>query len=174
MYRIKNSAKRSAAHVPARGFTLIELMVVVAIIGVLTSVAVPKFLGYMKTAKSTEAVVHLGAIAKAADSSFIENATYPQVVSALTPAQSCCQQGGKKCAVAPADWDGVPAWDELGFEMTQPFYFQYQYTSVLSSAYQADAVGDLDCDGITVTYMMKGDASTGAPKSTLIKPVRAD
>lgn len=44
----------------AQGFTLIEVMMVVAILGVLASVAMPTFRGYTKRAKVSEAMVLLG------------------------------------------------------------------------------------------------------------------
>jgi type IV pilus assembly protein PilA len=46
----------------SKGFTLIELMIVVAIIGILAAIAIPNFLQYQMKSKQSEAKVNLGAI----------------------------------------------------------------------------------------------------------------
>ena len=45
------------------GFTLVELMIVVAIIGILASIAIPSFRVYQWKAKRSEAYANLGALA---------------------------------------------------------------------------------------------------------------
>ncbi len=45
-----------------KGFTLIELMIVVAIIGILAAIAIPNFMRFQARSRTTEARTNLGAI----------------------------------------------------------------------------------------------------------------
>ena len=60
-----------------QGFTLIELMVVVAIIGTLAAIAVPNYLGYLETAKFSQVIADLKGVELAAFSFQAENGRFP-------------------------------------------------------------------------------------------------
>ena len=62
-----------------KGFTLIELMIVVAIIGILAPIAIPSFLFFSARARQSEARTNLGAIYTAYTSYFSDYETYPDV-----------------------------------------------------------------------------------------------
>src|SRR4030042_6656257 len=59
-----------------KGVTLIELMIVVAIIGILAAIAIPNFLKFQAKAKQSEAKTNLGAVYVAMLSYFSNANTY--------------------------------------------------------------------------------------------------
>ncbi len=65
-----------------KGFTLIELMIVVAIIGILAAIAIPNFMRFQARSRTTEARTNLGAIYTAQVSFFGEGNSFgffPQI-----------------------------------------------------------------------------------------------
>jgi type IV pilus assembly protein PilA len=59
-----------------KGFTLIELMIVVAILGILAAIAIPNFMRFQAKSKQSEAKTNLGAIGTTAEAFRSENDTY--------------------------------------------------------------------------------------------------
>jgi len=63
------------------GFTLLELMIVVAIIAFLAMIAMPNFMHFLAKAKRAEAYMNLHSIYAAQKAYFAENATYSTVLN---------------------------------------------------------------------------------------------
>ena len=59
-----------------KGFTLIELMVAIAIIGLLAAIAIPNFLKYEAKSKQSEAKLNLGSLGTSAEAFHTEMDTY--------------------------------------------------------------------------------------------------
>jgi prepilin-type N-terminal cleavage/methylation domain-containing protein len=107
-----------------RGFTLIELMIVVAIIGILAAVAIPAFMDYMKKSKKTEASLNLNKIAK--NSKVYYNTKRPSSARlAPRPLQPWhelfaeWQEVSGRCDV----WQDTAGWSELDFQVDEPNLF---------------------------------------------------
>ena len=83
-------------HTRKGGFTLIELMIVVAIIGILAAIAIPNFLRFQLKAKSSEGKTNLAAIRTAEQSYYSEFGVY--VSADVSPAGA---PGSAKRAFVP-------------------------------------------------------------------------
>jgi len=69
-----------------KGFTLIEVMIVLAVISTLSSIAVPNFLSYKAKARDTVVKADLKKAMRSLDLYFIENDTYPATSDGLLAA----------------------------------------------------------------------------------------
>jgi len=170
----------------SKGFTLIELMIVVAILAILAVVAVPAFIKYMRRAKTTEAIDQLDKIYKSSASYYTAPAVkkgsgekipcqFP-AAQGLTPdvtGKNCCNNGSgdtdgdDRCDVDTSAWT-TDTWSALNFQMNDQHYFGYAYASeeTLDKAkFTASAYADLDCDGTLSTFERYGYGDESATRS---------
>jgi prepilin-type N-terminal cleavage/methylation domain-containing protein len=124
-----------------RAFTLIELMIAVAIVGALAALAIPSYLRFQLRSKAAEARANLAAIATSENAYFGEFNRY--VPAAPTPA-------GPESPNRRA-WSGGGAadFDQLGFVPVGDVLFTYAVdVDPSAAAFTAAARGDLDGNGV--------------------------
>lgn len=132
------------------GFTLIELMIVVAIIGILAAIAIPNFLKFQLRSKTGEAKTNLAALRTAEEGYFAEYGVY--IAAADYPGVGNVD-GSKNEWGANGPFGAAAGFDTVGWGPEGAVYFSYQATlgGAGLTAYGLGAVGDLDGDGIVLS-----------------------
>jgi type IV pilus assembly protein PilA len=126
-------------HTRRGGFTLIELMIVVAIIGILAAIAIPNFLRFQLKAKSSEGKTNLAAIRTSEESYFAEYGIY------VSAEQSPKVLGNNQKVVFAHNTPGE-GFDIVGWEPEGMVYFNYS-CAISGNDYTAAAVANIDADG---------------------------
>ena len=127
-------------HTRNGGFTLIELMIVVAIIGILAAIAIPNFLRFQLRARVGEGKTNIAAIRTAEES---YNAEYGVYVGAAA-APALCAPTNSKC-----NWPLAPAgFNTVGWFPEGEVYFNYAVRTGVATGpvYTIEAWSNIDAD----------------------------
>lgn len=123
-----------------KGFTLVELMVVVVIVGILAAVSVPVYTAYTKKARASEGQALVGVVASAEKTHFSENNVY---------------LGGT--GMGGTD-------DPFGINASQNSFFTTYTVATAANAFTVTTIGSGAAAGITVRLTQ---AATGGPVVTV-------
>jgi len=140
----------------ARGFTLIELMVGVAIIGLLSSVAVPSYQRMTLRTKAAERINIMGAIARAIGDTAITRE--PQAFPSDPMAGPWNPLGAPSGSKRIMDWS-LGDWRRLPVIVEGATYYSYSFTASDNVGagppyIVVSALGDLDEDGVQSTKIL--------------------
>jgi prepilin-type N-terminal cleavage/methylation domain-containing protein len=149
------------------GFSLIELMLVVCMIGILSSIAGVAYMRYVKKSRTAEAVSHLQKMWTGAMSYFeadhADNAgrvldkQFPGDCNAVIE-NDCCLKQDQRCAGSDPVYLGEP-WKSLGYNIAEKHLYRPVFWGCPNPKKNmwAEAWGDLDCDGVQSKFIRKAN-----------------
>lgn len=169
-----------------RGFTLVELMIAIAIIGVLATLAIYGVRSYLAAARTSEAKEAVGEISKLATVVFERERAESELIGSGAVSKKAvndlCNSANVVPGAVPAGTkyqpnnsvgsdfhtgSSVDGWLCLGFSMSSPIYYQYSYFK--GGGYVSPPLGGPDPGSDGFEAAARGDLDADGTVSTIAR-----
>jgi len=127
------------------GFTLIEMMITTAIIGILAAIAVPSFAMFQARSRRSESYTNLSAIGRTEDAYYAESGTFVSTTTSW-PGTSWTKESWTAASEAE--------FGPIGWRPEGAVYYDYAVNACTTSSFTASAYGDVDSDGVVAFVLL--------------------
>lgn len=170
--------------IDSNGFTLIEMMIVIAVVSILSVIAIPRYIQYQLHSKTFEAKLNIGGI-KICQESFKSEFDFFAI---------CVMNPAILSGVGKQPWGASPVgsgWSEIGFQPSGNLFYTYEVAvgGIFAPALPASrggiiaanlannmcigVAGDLDGDGINGEFALSTNAAAVATTGNILGAVTA-
>ena len=153
------------------GFTLIELMIVVVIIGILAAIAIPAFINYVKKSKTSEAPSNLKSLYTGAASYYAQEFVTAAGLAGTLQTQCTVSAGTSETFMTPTAQKQTATqtaeFTALNTVFSEPIYYRYVIAATMggcnkavsSDLYTFSAFGNLDGDATLSTFEVQAGSA---------------